>query len=127
MQESSDLEEYYEPTDSVTWDFGRSVGAELQQLTELQRFIAQKLISDLIQRGKMGQLSEETTLGNLDEPSRYDPGLDNGGTKSSSSCQPTEASEDRRKIEKTQNAVDCNKTESDDKIHGDEEELKNLM
>lgn len=42
--------------------FGRSVGAQLQHLSKMQRCIAEKLISDVIYHAKMEQLSLDTTI-----------------------------------------------------------------
>ena len=137
---SSDQEEDHEAMDASAWAFGRSVGAQIHNLSKMQRCIAEKLISDVIYHGKMDLLTLESAVtikppvGDKAPvtpqagPSWYDPDLDNVGTESSSSCQPTEAAEDlRREIEETQNAVNYIKMESDDTFQDDEEELKSAI
>ncbi|XP_053625186.1 uncharacterized protein LOC128683507 [Plodia interpunctella] len=43
--------------------FGRTVGLQLRELTSTQRYIAEKLISEVIFYGRLGQLATNSTIG----------------------------------------------------------------
>lgn len=48
--------------DSETESFGRTIGFQLKELNHMQRFYAEKLISDVIFQARLCNLSAETSL-----------------------------------------------------------------
>uniref|UniRef100_A0A2A4K500 MADF domain-containing protein n=1 Tax=Heliothis virescens TaxID=7102 RepID=A0A2A4K500_HELVI len=101
--------------------FGRSVGAQLQHLSKMQRCIAEKLISDVIYHGKLQQLTTGAQIkvegsATTDdivippaEPSWYEM---DGTTEPTSSC--VTMADNPQNVDETENAVTGIKFEMDE-------------
>lgn len=120
-QEAGDPETSMDPSAAA---FGRSVGAQLHQLSKMQRCIAEKLISDVIYHAKMEQLSLDTAINvkeNLDVaalipeagPSWYDTDMATCVQEPASSTVLTAEELARKEIAETESAVSFIKMEND--------------